>query len=377
MDEYDAAAGFLPAGHIFVPEELIHFAGRDVRSLEDALAEADVLVTLPHAGGEIPAELAPYLAPAYVDNPRLRWDQTDQSVRAAALRWAERDPRVVLVENPHPRLVRDPDRARPADLAAQLREAFRRVREADPGTPPDLDGVDAVRPVTRTGLPVLNVPPDDAALARLVVELESVAARGLAVYERTRDDLFDRLVAKKLRGAAMSSGLCFFLSLHDAMNATADPDGAIADERVPTERMPPVLTLANRGDSQGEARGREPVTLWPALLRSLAEAHRFGFALANPRDVELNRPSRGGYEAARFGQVCRELSDGMYESPGFVFGAASAVFRREFLLGEQASRQLAEPGTDVPEPPAELADAIARQLHTSWDEFRRPLPGSD
>jgi hypothetical protein len=251
------------------------------------------------------------------------------------------------------------------------------VREADPGTPPDLDGVDAVRPVTRTGLPVLNVPPDDAALARLVVELESVAARGLAVYERTRDDLFDRLVAKKLRGAAMSSGLCFFLSLHDAMNATADPDGAIADERVPTERMPPVLTLANRGDSQGEARGREPVSLWPALLRSLAEAHRFGFALANPRDVELNRPSRGGYEAARFGQACRELSNGMYESPGFVFGAASAVFRREFLLGEEASRQLAEPGTDVPEPPAELADAIARKLHTSWDEFRRPLPGSD
>jgi hypothetical protein len=377
MDQEQTGTGFLPAGRTFAAEELVHFAGRDSRSLEDALAEADVLVTLPHAGEEIPMELAPHLAPAFADSPRLRWDLADQAVRAVALRWAELDPKVVLVENPHPRLVRDPDRPRPADLAAQLTEAFRRLRETDPGTPVDLDGVDAVPVATRAGLPVFTPPPDDAALSRLVVELESVAARGLAVYERTRDDLFDRLVAKKLRGAAMSSGLCFFLSLHDQMNAAADPDGALDEEPVPIERMPAVLTLANRGDAQGEPRGREPATLWPALLRSLAEAHRFGFGLANPRDVELNRPVHGGQEAVRFGRVCRELSKGMYESPGFVFGAASAVFRREFLLGDEASRRLAEPGTDVPAAPAELTDAIARKLHASWDEFRRPLPGSD
>lgn len=375
MDEHDRAHGFLPAGQSFVPEDLIHYAGHDSRSIEDALAEADVLVALPHTGTEIPVELRPYLAPGFADNLRLRLDFSDFAVRAAARRWAELDSRVILVENPHHRVVRDPDRQRPADLVAQLREAFRRVREAGPATPPDLAGVDAVRPLTLSGVPALTPPEDDAALARLVVEFEAAAARGVNVYERTRDDLFDRLVAKKLRGATMRSGLCFFLSLHDAMNATADPDGSIANERVPAERMPAVVTLANRGDAEGESRGREPSTLWPALLRSLAEAHRAGFGLANPRDVQLNHPFFGGHEVTRFGAACRELADGMYEQPGFVFGAAHGVFRREFLLGDEAARRLAEPGADWPAAPEELTDAIARKLRASWDEFRRPLPG--
>jgi len=376
MDEDQHAPGFLPAGQRFTAEDLIHYAGHDSRSLEEALAEADVLVALPHAGTEIPGELRPYLAPGFAGNPRLRLDFSDVAVAAVARRWAQIDRRVILVENPHHRLVRDPDRPRPAGLEAQLREAFRRVREADPATPPDLAGVDAVRPVTLSGLPVFTRPEDDAALTRLVVELEAAAARGVAVYERTRDDLFDRLVGKKLRGASIRSGLCFFLTLHDAMNATADPDGAIANERVPAEQMPAVLSLANRGDSSGESRGRESSTLWPALLRSLAEAHRIAFELANPRDVELNHPFFGGHELARFGAASRELAEGVYEEPGFVFGAAQAVFRREFLLGDDAARRLAEPGTDWPAVPAERTEAIARKLRASWDEFRRPLPGN-
>lgn len=375
VDSYDGAPGFLPAGRAFAPAELVHYASRDQRGLDDALAEADLILAVPHAGSAIPEELAEFLDPAFAAAERPRLDFSDAATHAVARRWAELDPRVILVENPHPRWVLDPDRPPPDDLGAQLAEAFRRVRETPPGAAPDLAGVDAVRPVTFAGLPVFTPPRDDAELGRLVAALASVAGRGVEVYERTRDDLFDRLVAKKLRGATVRSGLCFFLSFHDTMDAAAAPDGAIGGERAPVDRMPHVLALSNRGDAQGEPRGREPVTLWPALMRSLAEAHRVGFGVHGPQDVVLNRPFLGGHEVTRFGAACRELGAGVYE-PGFVFGAAQAEFRREFLLGEDAAEHLARPGTDWPEQPADHVDAIARKLHTSWDEFRRPLPGS-
>ena len=373
MDSYAAAPATLPAGRAFAPGELVLHAGRGERSLDDALAEADLLVATPHAGSALPAELEPFLAPGFAASDRLRLDFTDVATRAVTRRWAEIDPRVVLVENPHPRLVRDPNRPRPNDLRPQLAGAFARIRAAaDAGTPVDLAGVDAVRPVTFAGLPVLAPPADEAGLARLAETLREVGTRGVDVYERTRDDLFDRLVAKKLRGATLRSGACFFLSFHDTMNATTAPDGAIAGERERAARMPGVLALSNRGDPQGQARGREPVTFWPALLRRLADAHRTAFDAPAAGDVVLNRPFVGGSEVTRFGAACRELTEGMTE-PGFVFGAVQAEFRREYLLGEPAAAHLATPGTDWPEPDPERVDAVAHRLRAAWDAFRDAL----
>lgn len=380
MDPYAAAPETLPAGRAFAPEELVFYAHRGERSLDDALAEADLLVATPHAGSALPAELEPFLAPAFAASARLRLDFTDIATRAVTRRWAEIDPRVVLVENPHPRLVRDPNRPRPADVRPQLAGAFARIRaaaELDAGEVggagvPSLSGIDAVRPITFAGLPALTPPVDDAGLDRLAEALREVGTRGADVYERTRDDLFDRLVAKKLRGATLKSGACFFLSFHDTMNAVAAPDGAIAGERPAVARMPAVVALSNRGDPQGEARGREPVTLWPALLRRLADAHRDAFEAPAPEDVLLNRPFPGGYEVTRFGAACRELGAGM-SGPGFVFGAVQAEFRREYLLGERAAARLATPGTDWPEPDPAQVDAVAQRLHNAWDAFRETL----
>jgi hypothetical protein len=385
VDSYAGAPPPLPAGRTFAPEELVFHAGRGERSLEDALTEADLIVSTPHAGAALPEELEPYLDPAFAAGARLRLDFTDVTTLAVTRRWAELDPRVVLVENPHPRLVRDPNRPRPDDLEAQLAEAFARVeahaRAAGDGpsigasSVPDLTGADAVRPVTFAGLPVFVPPADGEGLHRLAETLREVATRGVDVYERTRDNLFDRLVAKKLRGATVESGLCFFLSFHDTMDATAAPDGAIAGERDPVARMPRVLALSNRGDPHGERRGREPVTMWPALLRRLGDAHRNAFDAPGADDVVLNRPFFGSHEVTRFGEACRELGDGM-SGPGFVFGAVQAEFRREYLLGESAAAHLAEPGTDWPEVDPAWVDEVAGRLRAAWDEFREPLPGT-
>lgn len=367
----------LPAGRAFAPEELVFFAGRGQRTLDDALGTADLLVATPHVGSALPAELEPFLAPEFAASLRLRLDFTDVATRAVARRWAEIDPRIVVVENPHPRLVRDPNRPRPADGRAQLIAAFARIRAAQAADVDlarlDLSGVDAVRPITFAGLPIFTPPADEAAHDRLAESLRQVATRGVDVYERTRDDLFDRLVARRIRSAGSPSGLCFFLSFHDTMNAIAAADGAIAVERDAAARMPQVLALSNRGDRQGEARGREPVTLWPALLRRLASAHRDAFDASGPGDVALNRPFAGSHEITRFGALCRDLTQ-RAQAPGLVFGAVQAEFRREYLLGEEATAHLVKPGTDWPATDAALVNVVAQRLRSAWDGFRESLP---
>lgn len=372
---------FLPAGKRFAPGDLVAFAEKESRTLEQAIAGADLLVCTPHSGSLIPAELAGFLAPGLTR--RLQFDFTDVATRAVARRWAQIDRRIVAVENPHPRLVRDPNRPAPADLSATLREAFARVREAGPGTRVDLSGVDAVRPVMFNFLPLLSEPADAAEWAHLVATFQAVAERGLGVYERTRDALAERILQAKLAQAAETGkpGFFFTLSFHDTMNRVTRRDGAIAIERAPADRLPNVVALSNRGDHDGEPRGGELVTMAPELLRTLADAHRKGFAVADPGDVALNQPYLGGYEVTTFGAMFRDLSgpEGAARSPGAAdaagvrLGAVQAEFLREFLLGEQVAAELQKPGVDWPEPPAEWTDHIAHAMRASWDEFRTAL----
>ncbi|MGH3705601.1 MAG: N-formylglutamate amidohydrolase, partial [Agromyces sp.] len=184
----DAASPLLiPAGTAYSARDLTHYAGKGEVGLDEAIARADVLVTAPHAGAAIPEELVPFLIPEFTR--RLQFDFTDCSTSPVVRRWAEIDPRIVVVENPHPRMIRDPNREKPADLAATLREAFARVRAAGAWNRVDLSGVDAIRPVTFSFFPLLRVPETDGELQELVERFSAVAERGLGVYERTRDEL--------------------------------------------------------------------------------------------------------------------------------------------------------------------------------------------
>ncbi|CCH30897.1 N-formylglutamate amidohydrolase [Actinosynnema sp. NPDC047251] len=334
-----SAPVLIPRGTRFTAEDITFYADRDRRPLAEALAAADLVVSCPHAGAAIPAELAGFLSPALTR--RLQYDFTDCSTAPVVRRWAELDPRVVAVQNPHPRLVRDPNRARPDDLAAGLREAFERVRAAGPGARVDLSGCDAVRPVTFSFMPVFVGSPDELADA-----LAEVAAVGVDVYERTRDDL----VARAGRGVT-------FLSFHDTMNHTTRPDGAVDVPRPEADRLPPVVALSNRGDAHGERRGDNPVTMRPDLLRALADAHRVGFA-AEPGDVALNQPYLGSNEIIHTGA----------RFPGVE--AVQAEFRREYLLGPAGAAHLMSPGTDWPDPDPARVTELALACKASWDHYR-------
>lgn len=354
----------IPRGTVFTPEQITHYADPDTRTLEQAIADADLLVATPHSGAAIPEELFEFLSPELTR--RLQYDFSDVATAAIVRRWAEIDPRIVAVINPHPRLIRDPNRRKPDDVRADLAAAIERVRAAGPWQKVDLTGVDAIRPVTFSFFPILEIPDTEAGLQRLVDAFAETAEQGLGVYEATREALTEMFVEQGLeRGGSFTR-----LSFHDTMNTTTTRDGAVNVTRAEADRLPEVVALSNRGDHDGEERDPEDrPTMDPAALRSLAAAHREGFEVAHPDAVLLNQPYLGSEEiraaGARFGAMRAEA-----DAAGLRLGAVQAEFLREYLLGAVAVAELHEPGTDwITEDPAHI-DAIAHACKRAWDAFR-------
>ncbi|CAH0162631.1 hypothetical protein SRABI76_01075 [Microbacterium oxydans] len=354
----------IPAGRTFSPEEITVFADSGTRTLEQAIADADVLISCPHAGARIPEELLPYLSPALTR--RLQYDFTDVSTDAIVRTWAASDPRVVAVLNPHPRLVRDPNRARPEDIAADLTTAIERTRAAGAWQKVDLTGVDAIRPVTFSFFPILDVPDDETERERLVQTFVEVSERGLGVYEQTRDALTERFVAAKLR----TGGRFTRLSFHDTMNTTTTREGAVNVARAEQDRLPAVVALSNRGDTRGDERDpADPPTMDPERARALADAHRAGFRVERPDAVALNTPYLGSQEIIAAGRRFRELADAAEEA-ALTLDAVQAEFLREYLLGDAAVEALHRPGTDWITEDPEHVRAVAAACKRSWDIFR-------
>ena len=354
----------IPAGTVFTPEQITHYADPDTRSLAQAIIEADVLVSAPHAGAAIPEEVAEFLSPELTR--RLQYDFSDVSTAAVVRRWAEIDPRIVAVVNPHPRLVRDPNRPKPADVQADLAAAIERVRAAGAWQPVDLSGVDAIRPVTFSFFPILEIPESEAEMQRLVEAFAAAAEQGLGVYERTREQLTDLFLAHGLA----HGGSFTRLSFHDTMNTTTTRDGAVSVARAEQDRLPAVVALSNRGDHHGNERNPEdPPTMRPEALRDLAAAHREGFEVADPAAVLLNQPYLGSQEIRADGAKFRLLAEDAREAD-LALGAVQAEFLREFLLGAAATEELHEPGTDWITEDREHIDALAYACKRSWDTFR-------
>ncbi|MGW8481763.1 N-formylglutamate amidohydrolase [Microbacterium sp. NPDC055903] len=360
-----SALDLIPAGTVFTEDDIVVYADRENRTLDEAIADADVLISCPHAGAAIPEEIAEFLSPALTR--RLQYDFTDVATDAIVRRWAAEDPKVVAVLNPHPRLVRDPNRAKPADVAADLTAAIERTRAAGAWQKVDLSGVDAIRPVTFSFFPILEVPEADAGLHRLVETFVEVGERGLGVYERIRDDLTERFLARRLE----HGGRFTRLSFHDTMNTTTTREGAVVVAREEKDRLPRVVALSNRGDTAGEERDpADPPTMSPTRLRALAEAHRAGFRVDDPADVALNTPYLGSQEILSAGRRFAELTE-RADAVGAQLDAVQAEFLREYLLGDSATAELHRAGTDwITEDPQHVA-ALAAACRRTWDLYRQ------
>jgi len=387
---------WIPAGTSFDDATMVFGAPIDGPDAEAALARVDLIVTGPHASAAFPEELALFVDPRFTR--RLQYDFTDVSTSPIARRWAQLDPHVVYVEDPHPRAVRDANRPRPSDLAAGLREAFDRLGEARADERPSLAGVDAIRPVTFGYLPVYRRPVDDGEWARFIDALETAGSLGVDRYERTRDEFIERVITAKLRRLASldpsTTSLTEWaavthldvLSIHDTMNHTAAPDGAIRLERAPEDRLPNVVALSNRGDADGEVAVDESPglrseievpTMRPSRLRSIAAAYRAAFDASDPGDVAFNRPYRGGWETRSIGPRLRAVEPRAVvrtdtgPARRLSLGAWQNEFCREFLLGDEATARLMEPGVDWVMPPGDRVDWLAGRLRAAHDLVRR------
>ena len=347
---------WIAAGTRFGIDDMVFFRDKGVRDLDDVLAEIDVVVTGPHATAAFPAELQPFVDPSLTQ--RLQYDFSDWSTSPIARRWAAIDEHVLYIEDPHPRAVRDANRPKPADLLAGLREAFDRLA-AEPDGRPSLGGVDAVRPVTFGYLPVLRRPQDDAEWDALGAALHSAGALGVDEYERVRDSLIERVVEARMRQHGGGEALIHVdvLSIHDTMNTTARPDGAVCLERTPEDRLPELVALSNRGDALGERReGAEPTSMPAARLRAIGEAYRQAFEVPAGH-VAYNRPYLGGHETQLAGPRLVELQQGPLR-----LGAWQNEFLREFLLGPAACAEMTSPGGRWVPAPEERVHDIATRL---------------
>jgi hypothetical protein len=351
-----AGPDWIPAGTRFGVDEMVFHRDKGRRDLDDVLADIDVVVTGPHATAAFPAELQPFVDPSLTQ--RLQYDFSDWSTSPVARRWAAIDPHVLYIEDPHPRAVRDANRPRPRDLLASLREAFDRL-EAEPGGRPSLGGVDAVRPVTFGYLPVLRRPASEGEWQALGDALCTAGALGVDAYERVRDDLIERVVAAKLRrfGHGDHPVHVDVLSLHDTMNTTARPDGAVCLERQPADRLPELVALSNRGDAHGERRdGADDVSIPATRLRSIGQAYRVAFGVPDDH-VAYYRPFLGGHETQLAGPRLAQLEEGPLR-----LGAWQNEFLREFLLGPDAVAVMSEPGDEWVAAPGTWVDHVADRL---------------
>lgn len=390
---------WLPVGARFGFGDLVFFARKGHSDFTDVAADIDLVLTGPHASAALPRELKPFVDRSLTQ--RLQFDYSDIFSDSLARRWAEIDPRVVYVRNPVSRLIFDQNRARPDDPQSDLREAFARITGAQPGEPASFAGVDAIRPVTFAGRPVLVEPNDDAGYATVVDIIVECAGRTSRSYVAVRDRVLETVYEKKVAAlrdlpldsidhAAFHSATNLQVQcVHDTMNCTARDDGAVVDSRPVSAQLPGLVSLANRGDLRGEARapghaGPLPVedvlTIAPSGLRSVARALQLGFQIDEARyqaEIRLNTPYQGAWEVQAIGQRLRDMAVRAairHHSDGGVLqltvGAYQAEYLRETLLGQQAAAQIQEPGSDWPEPDNALIDALAQKLKASQDLLR-------
>lgn len=333
---------WLESGRSYGFDDLVFWRDRERKPFAAVAGAIHTVVLGPHASAGFPAELQPFIAHGLT--LRKQFDYSDVLTSALGRAWAAADPGVVFVENPHSRLVLDPNRAPPAQPLQDLRAFWARLAQVRAGaTDVSFAGVDAIRPITFAGEDVLREPADEAGWTALAAALSRSQAQGPLAYgaavERVMGQVCEQGPARGL----------LVVSLHDTMNTKMRADGAIVVERPVADRLPAWVNLGNRGDAQGEG---QAVSLPAPALRRLAA--RWGHALgAAAAEITLNVPYKGAHETLHWGQALAARAGS---------GAVQAEFRREALLGPQAVAHLQQPGSDWPQGlDARLAD-IARKL---------------
>ncbi|CAE7353851.1 unnamed protein product [Symbiodinium natans] len=355
---------WIPAGRQFRFEDLVFWQGKESgKKFQDVAEHIDTVVLGPHASAAFPEELKPFISTSL--SRRKQYDFSDVITGPVGRAWAAADSKVVFVENPHSRVVVDPNREHGIEPEAPLRQCFARLRQ-DRGA--SLAGVDQVRPVTFSGEDVL-LEPTEADWPKLTAALKTSAAQGPLAYEAARDQ-----VMELVRAARVGRPLTV-IGFHDTNNWKMRADGALVVERPEKDRMPPFCNFGNQGDVVGDAiEGTTPLMPGPDL-RCIARAWAEAFDQAGEQDfmkpkgfaymepVSFNRPYPGGHEVRDWAKrlpSCKANRNAVFQ----------VEFARSFLLGPKAAQELREPGTSWPAVDEAHVAWIANKLKEAGDKLR-------
>jgi hypothetical protein len=346
---------WIDEGRRFLPDDIVFWQGKGTTPFCERAAAIDTIVFGPHASFAFPAELKPFISTELTR--RTQCDFSDMTTSPLGRAWAEADPHVVFIENPHARLVMDANRKPVEDIGLGLRIFFERLRARAKGEKISFTGVDAVRPITFSDEPVLLEPHDPDIWNALVDALQRAADLGPRSYMRIRDGVVEEVLAAKKPGEGL-----LLISLHDTMNTQMTPRGAISRERPPADRLPALVNFGNLGDELGNG---EAVSFPGSLLRRLgrAWADAWGLKGNKAKAISLNAPYKGAFETQYWGCRLRGL-----RRPGT--GIVQAEFPREFLLGNDAAERLRRPGVDWPATDAGHIAGIVRRLLDAGERFR-------
>eukprot|EP00927_Polykrikos_kofoidii_P068688 TRINITY_DN64018_c0_g1_i1.p1 TRINITY_DN64018_c0_g1~~TRINITY_DN64018_c0_g1_i1.p1 ORF type:complete len:392 (+),score=59.80 TRINITY_DN64018_c0_g1_i1:106-1176(+) len=335
------------------------------RSFEEVASDIDTVVSGPHASAAFPAELRPFISERLTR--RKQYDFSDVITGPVGRAWAEADPGVVFVENPHSRVVQDPNRKSDDDPEPALREFYARLgrqRSGEVGI--SFKGVDTVRPITFSGEDVIMEPSaevgekDLQSWNSLVQALKTSAELGPRAYITSLERVMELVLADRRPGRRV-----VFVGLHDTNTFKMRDDGAIVVERPEAERMPPLVNFGNLGDFMGDPTDGAETTMPGAEMRRVASAWAGAFdveqdfaqppTFAHMAPISFNRPYAGGHEVQLWSsRLCdvRDISTACFQ----------VEFDRAALLGPRVTDSLRQPGTDWPAVDADHVADVARRL---------------
>lgn len=167
---------WIDVGQHFAFEDMVFWQTAGRRPFEQATVQIDTIVLGPHASVAFPSELRPFVNLELTQ--RKQCDFSDVLTSTLGRLWAQCDAHTVFIENPHARLAGDANRAPPLDPMAELREFFARLARQKNGDKVAFAGIDAIRPITFSGEPVLLEPQGESEWAQLSQAIQRCMAQG-------------------------------------------------------------------------------------------------------------------------------------------------------------------------------------------------------
>jgi len=173
------------------------------------------------------------------------------------------------------------------------------------------------------------------------------------------------------------------------MNSRVYPDGAVGNICKPSERLPLLVCLSNRGNAKGESKVKKDgsrlaasdvLTMTADQLIGIKRAYQAAFGIANEKlddTIALNQPYYGGYEVQVLGSWLRAMAresvikhKSGIKILSLTTGAYQAEYLRETLLGPENTEIISKPGIGWPDENPEHINELAEKLKAAYDILR-------